>query len=943
MRHWRTAAALIGLAAMVVSSSSAQKPLSPPTERRQSVDDKEEPTGVSDPMNALLAAWRERSKTPVAFHAEDGRLRSASFLIPLPKATGDAAEDAISFLDQYADVLQLPKPRATLSLSRVARSEVGATAFFNQHFGGVGVYSGQIAVHMEKGAVNGVSGAWLQSFPPRMDPTLDEAEASARARADAGKGSAVAGAQLVHYDPGVIYSAAERAARKIDFGERLAWRVAIFGEGGWYYMIDAQTGAVLEKTSAVLDANTFEIVGGPGGRDNFANCSFLRSFPTSVTGFAPGVVWYTQRGAAQIQAGRPGPDAEATAAYSTFHNVMNEFRNRYGRDGMDGRGGFVRAGVSLATIQGLGGNNARYSPNCDDLGFTTNMTQLDIFAHEFAHGVTTKTANLALGNGQSGSLHEHYSDVFGAIFDSANWTFGEGSAAGTMRNLADPPSILINPNNPMSAGFPDRMANLALAPTFPHLNANIMNKAAYLIAQGQTFNNVAVRGIGRDKMGALYYLTLTTQLTANSNFQTVADRTRAVAGLMAQLGAGGFSTDDACQVSKAFTAVELDGDVDCDGTVDSADADRDNDGVGDATDNCRQTPNAGQGNRDQDALGDACDPDIDGDGRVNSGDNCIYDANANQADWNGDGYGDACSDSDFDRVSDALDNCRFKPNPDQRDNEGDGFGDACDVDSDNDGVCYGAPSSIVGDYPPGWPPGGCTTAVDNCPMTSNPLQTDGDGDGEGDACDRCAALANSGVDTDRDGVDNVCDTDDDADTIADAADNCPLVANMDQIDANQNGVGQACDPSEQINLTPSGRAYTESLFAGRNPFDRYSIPLGCAPKENDPWFGGRDEVAELTIESSTPMQFSVVNRLGQRLVTAPAGTKAILKLDFAAGLCPLLGYDNEKMTGADLLARLGAERYTLIAEPQNRTRELRMSIGAEIVDDPRSEKIADPR
>jgi len=103
------------------------------------------------------------------------------------------------------------------------------------------------------------------------------------------------------------------------------------------------------------------------------------------------------------------------------------------------------------------------------------------------------------------------------------------------------------------------------------------------------------------------------------------------------------------------TAAEVD--ADGDGTLDSCDADDDNDGVPDAADNCALTPNAVQSDADGDGLGDACD-------------NCPATANAEQVDADGDGVGDAC------------DNCASTPNPAQADWDQDGVGDACDPPAD---------------------------------------------------------------------------------------------------------------------------------------------------------------------------------------------------------------------------------------------------------------------
>ena len=87
------------------------------------------------------------------------------------------------------------------------------------------------------------------------------------------------------------------------------------------------------------------------------------------------------------------------------------------------------------------------------------------------------------------------------------------------------------------------------------------------------------------------------------------------------------------------------------------------------------------------------------------------------------------------------------------------------------------------------------------------LAKDADGDGVGDPADNCPALANANqLDTDNDNLGNVCDPDDDNDGLPDTSDNCTLVANGDagtvphtasipksQFDADGDGYGNICD------------------------------------------------------------------------------------------------------------------------------------------------------
>jgi hypothetical protein len=80
-----------------------------------------------------------------------------------------------------------------------------------------------------------------------------------------------------------------------------------------------------------------------------------------------------------------------------------------------------------------------------------------------------------------------------------------------------------NPTKPFGDGQPDHTSLYAYLPLTldqggVHINSGIPNKAAYLIAQGGTFNGVTVTGIGRNAMGAIYYRTLTQYLTPATNF-----------------------------------------------------------------------------------------------------------------------------------------------------------------------------------------------------------------------------------------------------------------------------------------------------------------------------------------------------------------------------------------------------------------------------------------
>lgn len=124
--------------------------------------------------------------------------------------------------------------------------------------------------------------------------------------------------------------------------------------------------------------------------------------------------------------------------------------------------------------------------------------------------------------------------------------------------------------------------------------------------------------------------------------------------------------------------------------------------------------------------------------------------------------------------------------------------------STSDGTSGGSSTGPVG---PDGDGDGAADDVDNCVEDANADQLDSDGDGMGDVCDpdddddklfdevdNCPLVKNPGQeDLDKDGVGDVCEEDSDEDGVPNVDDNCPALANPDQKDLDGDGAGDVCD------------------------------------------------------------------------------------------------------------------------------------------------------
>jgi Zn-dependent metalloprotease len=181
-----------------------------------------------------------------------------------------------------------------------------------------------------------------------------------------------------------------------------------------------------------------------------------------------------------------------------------------------------------------------------------------------SHGVTTATANLTY-SGESGGLNEATSDIFGTMVEFyANNASDPGDYYIGEEIMKDRPALRYM-DKPSKDGnsvdcYYSGVGNLDV-----HYSSGVANHFAYLASEGTgakefgglphnstSCNGSTVTGIGRDKVGKIWYRALTTYMTTGTTYAQARTAT-----LNAATDLYGAASNERAVIAAAWSAVSV--------------------------------------------------------------------------------------------------------------------------------------------------------------------------------------------------------------------------------------------------------------------------------------------------------------------------------------------------------------------------------------------------
>ncbi|HKQ21987.1 MAG TPA: M4 family metallopeptidase [Nitrososphaeraceae archaeon] len=228
-----------------------------------------------------------------------------------------------------------------------------------------------------------------------------------------------------------------------------------------------------------------------------------------------------------------------TEAYAHSGSTYDFFKKIFNRNSIDTRGMKLDSTVHYGDDYNnafWNGTQMVYGDGDGDI-FQRFTKSIDVIGHELTHGVTQYEAALEY-EGQAGALNESFSDVFGSLVkqyslkqkaDKADWLIGNGLFTKkvdgiALRSMKQPGTAYNDPTigkDPQPGHMKDYVTTSSDNGGV-HINSGIPNRAFYLAA-------IELGGYSWEKVGKIWYVTLTERLRERSNFQRAAKSTLDVA------------------------------------------------------------------------------------------------------------------------------------------------------------------------------------------------------------------------------------------------------------------------------------------------------------------------------------------------------------------------------------------------------------------------------
>jgi bacillolysin len=511
------------------------------------------PPGSSDAPLVEQLNRESQGILRISYHAETGKVRfiGASPARPIPQPTllaaGASPEMAArGFLAVYGQLFGLRDEAQELTVMEERLADDGRSFVrFQQVYRGMPVMGGELIVQMDAGKnVVSANGEVLPDLVLDPTPKINASRAKQTALRLVAKYHQLELDELTASEPELwIYNPALLGGPGLRVST-LVWRMEVTAVEllpiRELVLVDAQRGSVALHFNQVDTARNRHIY------DNQNNPFY------GLPGLGP--VRSEDGGATGV--------VDADKAYDYAGDTYDFYYTHHGRDSIDD------AGMSLIST-------VRYCPNssyCPYENAFWNGSQMvygagfsradDVVAHELTHGVTEYEANLFYYM-QSGAINEAFSDIWGEFVDLTNgagndspdvrWQMGEDEPNyETVRDMKNPPLY----------SQPDKMTSTYYAcldggwdSGGVHTNSGVANKAAYLMTDGESFNNYTITGIGIAKTARIWYEVQTNMFTSASDYQDLYDALPQACYNLA--GSGGITLHDCQQVQAAVDATEM--------------------------------------------------------------------------------------------------------------------------------------------------------------------------------------------------------------------------------------------------------------------------------------------------------------------------------------------------------------------------------------------------